>query len=177
MYLNAFQRYIKELIDEYGTLLKRQLLVMVNTHIGSQLPNIDGYVSQMCQFSHFDTGWIVDEEYVGYRGVEPDFDMIRSFDVMIAFLPNIKWHRRSKEFVSIRFYAGVENNEKEIGIIPVKYGMEKIVSSYASDKTGEGKCEVTLFLLEDKKQMKLIHTDCHCKFAVIGRKGVEFYTL
>lgn len=36
MYLNVFQEYIKELIDEYGTLLKRQLLVMVNSHIGSK---------------------------------------------------------------------------------------------------------------------------------------------
>ena len=177
MYLNVFQKYMKELIDEYGTLLKRQLLVMVNSHIGSQLPNIDRYVFQMCQFGHFETGWIVDEEYVGYEGAEPDFDVIRSVDVMIAFLPNVKEHRRSREPVCIRFFAGVNNNEKEIGIIPVKYGTEKKVSDFANDKTGDGKCEVVIFLLEDKQQMKQIHTDRNCKFAVIGKKGVEFYTL
>lgn len=106
MYLNVFQRYMKELIDEYGPLLKRQLLIMVNFHIGSRLKNIDGYAFQMCQFGNFQTGRLGGDEYIGYKGEMPNIDMIRSVDVMLAFLPNVRQHRKSSGLVSIKFLAG-----------------------------------------------------------------------
>ena len=176
MYLNVFQRYMKELIDEYGPLLKRQLLIMVNFHIGSRLKNIDGYAFQMCQFGNFQTGRLGGDEYIGYKGETPNIDMIRSVDVMLAFLPNVRQHRKSSGLVSIKFLAGTDKHEKEISIIPVKYGMEKTVSEFANDKIVNEKCELVVFLQEDKNQIPQICTECHCKYALLGAGGVEFYT-
>lgn len=176
MYLNVFQQYIQDLLYEYGPLLKRQLLPIVNLHFGSKLHNLDGYAEQMCKFGDFYKGVISNDEYLGLKGEEPNFDMIRSFDVMLAFMPNIKWYRRSKGYVSLRFLAGTQKNEKEICVIPVKYGAEKAVADYVNDTAETAKCEITVFLLEDKSQMQKIHTSGFCKFAVIGRNGAEFYT-
>ena len=53
MYLNAYQKYIDELIDEYGALLERQLLAMVNAKFKTTLKNISSYTQQMCTFSDF----------------------------------------------------------------------------------------------------------------------------
>ena len=103
MYLNELQRYMKELVDEYGPLLKRQLLMMLNSKFRYQLKNVDGFSAQMCQFGDYATGWIGDEEYLGHKEAEPNIDLIRSIDVMNTFLPNVKSHRRSKAPISIRF--------------------------------------------------------------------------
>lgn len=175
MYLNVFQQYIQDLLYEYGPLLKRQLLLAVNSHFGSKLHNLDGYTEQMCRFGDFCTGFVGNDEYLGFKGEEPNIDMIRSFDVMLAFLPNVRWHRKSRDFISIRFLAGTYKNEKEICVIPVKYGTEKVVTDYVSDTADDGKCEITVFLLEDKAQMQKINIKGFCKFAVIGKNGVEFY--
>ena len=177
MYLNELQRYMKELIDEYGPLLKRQLLVMLNSKFRYQLKNVDGFSAQMCQFGDYETGWIGEEEYLGHKGVEPNIDLIRSIDVMNTFQPNIKMHRRSRNVISIRFCAGIGEHEKDISIIPVKPGDEQTVSMFVDDKVGDGKCEIVIFLLEDKKQIKALDVDCNAKYALIDKNGVSFYTL
>lgn len=176
MYLNVFQEYIQDLLYEYGPLLKRQLLPAVNSHFGSKLHNLDGYAEQMYRFGDFRTGFIGNDEYLGFKGEEPNIDMIRSFDVMLAFLPNVRWHRKSQGFISIRFLAGTKKNEKEICVIPVKYGIEQIVADYVNDTTDNAKCEITVFLLEDKNQMQKINIKSFCKFALIGKNEVEFYS-
>ena len=177
MYLNELQRYMKELVDEYGPLLKRQLLVMLNSKFRYQLKNVDGFSAQMCQFGDYATGWIGDEEYLGHKDAEPNINLIRSIDVMNTFLPNVRMHRRSKTPVSIRFCAGMGEHEKDISIIPVKPGEEQTVSLFVNDKVGEGKCEIVIFLLEDKKQIKALDVDCNAKYALINKKGVSLYTL
>ena len=50
MYLNPYQKYIMELLVEYGTLMQRQLLKLVNANFKISLPNIDRYVEQLCKF-------------------------------------------------------------------------------------------------------------------------------
>lgn len=177
MYYNKMQEYIKGLIDEYGPLLKRQLLVMLNAKFNYNLKNVDGFSAQMCQYANFGTGRIGNEEYLGYRGAEPKYEIIRSIDVMNTFLPNVISHRRGRTPVSIRFCAGIDEHEKDISIIPVKPGDEQTVLSYVNDKIGIGKCEVVIFLIEDKKQIDILDVSCIAKFALIDKNGVSFYTL
>lgn len=62
---------------------------------------------------------------------------------------------------------------KEICIIPVKTGQEKMVSAFAEDKFSDGKSEIVIFLLEAKDQMKLMKANG--KFAVIEKQGVRFF--
>lgn len=43
MYLNAYQKYMEELLDEYDSLLLSQLLKAVNNKFGAKLQGIDDY--------------------------------------------------------------------------------------------------------------------------------------
>ena len=53
MYLNAYQRYVEELIGEYESLLLSQLLNAVNFKIGIELPSIEDYARQMCYYGDY----------------------------------------------------------------------------------------------------------------------------
>ncbi len=175
MYLNAYQKYIDELLDEYGGLLISQLLVMVNFKFGAELENLDGFISQMVRYGDYEKMHVGKEFALVPKGREPDFDVIRSFSVMVAFLPDVIWHRKSRDYVSIRFFVSTLKHDKEISVIPVKKGNEKMLSRYAEDKFAKAKCEVVMFLLESKEQMNDINCDRCCRFAVIGKNGVNFY--
>lgn len=177
MYYNKIQEYMIELINEYGPLLKRQLLIMANSKFSVRMKNIDGYSSQLCQYGSFENGWIGDEEYLGYRGIEPNYDMIRSVDVMNKFLPDIKAHRKSRQPVTIRFVAGVGKHEKDISIIPVKSGEEPVIQSYVKDKYVNAKSEIVIFLIEEKNQIDILDVNCNARFALIDKSGVALYTL
>ncbi len=85
MYMNACQKYIAELLDEYGPLLDRQLLAMVNFKFSTKLTTLDGYISQMCRFSDFIKLPASKDIILARKGDEPDYDIIRAFDVMIRF--------------------------------------------------------------------------------------------
>ena len=174
MYFNKIQEYILSLLDEYGPLLHRQLLQMVNNEFNAKIPHLNNYIQQMCAYGDFEQTELGKDYIFSRKGIEPDFDVIRSFDVLIAFLPNVIQHRKSKGLVSIAFFTHSELNEKEVFVIPVKEGTENMVVSFANDKFGDAKCEIVIFLLEDKKQMKLINPSCNYRFAVYGKKGVSF---
>ncbi len=174
MYMNPYQEYIKELLDEYDTLLKRQLLQMINFKFRTQKSNIDGYISQMCRYADYEVVAVGADEAVCRKGTEPDYDIIRSFDVLLAFIPKARYHRKSRGFISIVFIIETDELDKEVSVIPVKAGYEKMVSSFADDKFDAEKCEVAIFLLADKEQLKLIHTECNHRFAVIEKSGVKF---
>ncbi len=92
-----------------------------------------------------------------------------------ALSPKVIWHRRSRDHVTIRFFVSTLEHDKEISIIPVKPGMERFLVGFAEDKFGRTKCEVVMFLLENRRQMKLLKPDCCYRFALVGRKGVTFY--
>ncbi len=174
MYLNSYQEYIKILIAEYGTLLIRQLLQMINFKFDKEKESIDGYVSQMCRFDDYELVMVGNEKAMCRKGDVPDYDIIRSFDVMLAFIPRIQHHRKSRDFISIVFIISSKDHEKEIFVIPVKSGNEKIISDYADDKFTAEKCEVVIFLLDNKEQLKFIQTECNHKFAVLEKDGVKF---
>ncbi len=175
MYMNTCQKYIGELLDEYGPLLQRQLLVMINAHFQTELTDLAGYINQMCQFGAYEKELISNEVLLSPQGAVPDFDMIRCFDVMLKFIKNTIWHRKSREYVKLRFFVSTERHDKEISVIPVKQGMERTISRYVEDRFGNAKCEVVIFLLSDKEQIKNIRVDCNYKFAVFDKNGVQFF--
>lgn len=175
MYLNAYQKYIDELIDEYGALLERQLAVMVNAKFKTNFKSISAYTQQMCTFSDFKKEPYGKEYIFMNNSAEADYDIIRSFEVMLKFVPNIISHNKSKGNVSIRFFVNVNDNNKEICIIPVKQGYERMICSYAADKFKNERSEVVIFLLDTKEQIKLINADCNCKFSVVTENGAVFF--
>ena len=174
MYMNPYQQYIRDLLSEYGALLKRQLMQMINFKVRTQKSSIDGYIYQMCRYADYEVVAIGADDAVCRKGTEPDYDMIRSFDVLLAFMPKAQYHRKSRDFISIVFIIETDEYDKEVSVIPVQNGREKAVSSFANDKFGNEKCEVAIFLLEDKEQLKLMQTACNHKFAVIEKSGVKF---
>lgn len=177
MYKNFYQKQMEALLEEYGPLLKRQFLELFNKTNSYQLKNVDGYSRQMCQFGNYETGWIGEEEYLGIKGSEPNADMIRSFDVLLTFMPDVVSYRKARQPVTIRFCAGIGEHEKDISIIPVKRGEEQSMALYASDRVNKQKCEIVIFLIEDKSQIDLLDVECIAKYAMIDKNGVSFYTL
>ena len=174
MYMNPYQRYIRDLLNEYGSLLKRQLLQMVNFRFNTNFKDIESYTHQMCSFADYVIVEVGKEQAMAHKDTEIDFDIIRSFDVMLAFLPKLLHHRRSRDLISIAFFVGTDEMIKEVYVLPVGCGNERVVSSYANDKFTDEKNEVVIFLLEDKKQLKLMHTNKNHKFALIEQSGVKF---
>ena len=177
MYKNRYQEQMIALLEEYGPLLKRQFLELFNKTNSYQLKNVDGFCNQMCQFGPFGTGWIGEEEYIGFRGALPNVDIIRSFDVLLAFMPDVVSHRRGRHPVTIRICAGMGEHEKDISIVPVKPGEEQSASLYADERIGKGKCEIVIFLIEDKNQIELLDVKCNAKYALVDKNGVSLYTL
>ena len=175
MYMNAYQQYIAELLDEYGALLSRQLLVAVNHKFAAELPNIDGYAAQMCRYGDYAKIAHGADFILCRKSWEPDYDIIRAFDVMLSFRPQVVGHRRSREPVAMRFFVSTPKHDKEMIVIPVKTGGEREISAYAADKFESDPCVVVIFLLESKDQMKRIRTDCNCRYALITSGGVAFF--
>lgn len=175
MFFNAYQKYIAGLIDEYGSLLKSQLLRMVNQKFNTGLANLDGYIAQMCRFADFAELPQGGDTVVLHRGHDPDYDAIRSVEVMLGFLKNLVRHNKSRGYVSVRFYVTAKDGEKEICVIPVKTGTERQVTAYAADKFEAARSEIVIFLLDDKGQMRLIQAECNYKFALVTDGGVVFF--
>ena len=115
------------------------------------------------------------DDYILYvKGGEANYDMIRSFDVMLSFLPQVVWHRKSRKPVSICFLASTLEHDREMSVIPVQQGNERMLTRYASDKFDNEKSEIVIFLLETKVQMKLIKPTCNYRYALITSDGVVF---
>lgn len=174
MYMNACQKYIAELLDEYGPLLVRQLLAMVNFKFSTKLTTLDGYISQMCRFSDFIKISESKNIILAHKGDELDYDLIRAFDVMIRFLPNVLWHRRARTPEILRFLTSTAEREKEICVVSVRSGDEKRIGSYAGDKYSD-ESELIILLLDDKEQMKKLNVQCNRRFAVFENGEVVFY--
>ena len=175
MFMNAYQQYIAELLDEYGALLSRQLLAAVNHKFAVELPNIDGYAAQMCRYGDYEKIAYGGDFILCRKSCEPDYEIIRAFDVMLSFQPQVVWHRRSREPVAMRFFVSTLKHDKEMLVIPVKQGGEREISAYAADKFDNDPCVVVIFLLESKEQMKHIRTDCNCRYAIITGSSVAFF--
>ena len=175
MYLNAYQRYIAELLDEYGALLVRQLLSMVNYRFETDKKQIDGYIDQMCRFGDYELDRRSKEPILCHKGTEPDFDMIRSFEVLLAFLPKVIFHYRDNGDVTISFLVQDMQRDKEISVVPVRIGMERQMSLFVVKQQPEHTNRVIICLLEDKEQIKKMQASPGCKLALIDKTGVSFF--
>lgn len=171
--MNKYQKQIARLVEEYGCLTKRQLLLLVNAELGTHIPNLDGYISQMCRFADYEEIPYTDGIILTGRGREPDFEVIRSAEVILCFLDKIVLHGRGQKPVSVRLFINQEQHMKEISIIPVKSGEEQMLSAFAESKFGKGKSGIVIFLLDNREQMKLMNANG--RFAVIEKHGVVFF--
>ena len=174
MYLNIFQKYIDELLTTFGPLLKRQLLVMVNHKFNTKFYTIDGYVWQMCSFADYEEYEAANNVVVAKKGTEPDYDIIRSFDVMLEFAGDITEFRRGDYPVSICFYAETKSHTKEISIIPVREGTENGLCEFITDLSQE-KCQTVILLTDRKNSIKRFKGSGNILFAMIDKNGVRLF--
>ena len=174
MYMNRFQKYIDELITTFGPLLKRQLLVLVNHRFNTSKPTLDGYIKQMCSFSDYKEYEYANNVIVTKGGDEPDFDIIRSVDVMLEFIDDLTEYKRAKYPVSIRFYAETKSHTKEISIIPVRKGTEEGLSELIADLSQE-KCQTVILLLDNRKSLGKFKRGDNILFASVDKNGVTLY--
>ena len=87
----------------------------------------------MCSFADYEEYEAANNVVVAKKGTEPDYDIIRSFDVMLEFAGDITEFRRGDYPVSICFYAETKSHTKEISIIPVREGMENGLCEFITD--------------------------------------------
>lgn len=104
MYLNLYQKYILELLTEYGGLLKRQLEVMVKHFKESHLYNIDGYLEQLRRFGRIEFADCKGECAVILPGREINEVVVTAFDIMLNFLDYLIGCEVGIEPVILRFY-------------------------------------------------------------------------
>lgn len=171
--MNQYQKQIARLIDEYKCLTKRQLLLMVNKELGTNIPNLNGYIAQMCRFGDYMEIPYLDGTIVTEKRCEPDYHMVRAAEVGLCFIDKMVSHERGLGLVYIRLFINQEQHMKEISIIPVQLGGERILSDFSLEKLNENKSQIVIFLLESREQIKRINTNS--KLAVIENNSVIFF--
>lgn len=184
MYLNLYQKYILELLGEYGGLLKRQLEVLVKHFKEPHLRNIDGYLKQLHRFEEIQFVGYMDDVAVVLKGGKTDADMINSFDVMLSFTDYLIGFEKGIKPVALRFCVNFNGkNEREINVVPISIGKEKETAVYADnyavsiddDADKISYPPLWIFVLQDKRQMSMIKEKTNFSFAVIENGNVEFY--
>lgn len=184
MYLNIYQKYILELLREYGGLLKRQLEFMVKRFKEPHLLNIDGYIYQLKRFERIYCTDYMGEEAVILPGREIDDNIIIAFDIMLQFSDYIAGHEKACSPVTMRFFISPDNNSmQEINIVPVAYDKEIEVVHYAEGymiDIAENAEKIShppawIFLIHDKRQMKQITPKVEYSFVVMKNGKPVFY--
>lgn len=175
MYLNAYQRYMISLVKEYGPLKQRQIEYMANLHFERKLPNLDGYIRQLCQFGDFQRQRYEGEMYVGYKGDTPDPIISDAFEVMMQFGSNVVAHHRGKDLAAICFLVRAKEQTKEVCVLPVVPGDEYAVTAFAEDSSFYGNGRLVIFLIARKEQMRSVRTKENHKFALVGGGTVIFF--
>lgn len=182
MYLNLYQKYMLELLGEYGGMPKRQLEFMTKFFVEKHLRDVNGYVAQLAMFRKVTITNFGGEEIVTLPGHYADDDVIASVDIMLEFAKHITFHKRGRDPIAVQFYiAAGESETKEINICPVHRGMERSMAEYAEgyakdlDEPVNGKSTSWVFLIDSKSQIKLIKPDVSYSFAMKTDKEIVFY--
>lgn len=175
MYINRYQRYMLDLLEEYGCLKKSQLAFMVINNVGKNLQHVDGYVSQLQRFNKVHTAPCGEDCYVSLPGMQPDHFVIQAFDVLLAFNAQLMSHNLGKKPVAIRMYLqiGIDKN-RVVYVIPVDYGNERYLEGFAQEHFTEGNGFV-IFLVFSKQQMNALSPDCDYSFALRNGEEIIFY--
>jgi hypothetical protein len=176
MYLNVPQRYILDLLGEYGCLKKSQLLFMVKADVADYLQNIDRMAAHLYRHREVDTltldgGGLL----VMLPGAKPDWDVINAFDAVIECKNEVKSHKRGKPpsliTIDLSNGKGVAN---EINVLPVKPGAEKEAENYANENLSDD-FYIAFFLISKKEQMAKIKPGCKHLFMLPEGGSVNFY--
>lgn len=175
MYINRYQKYMLELLDEYGCLKKSQLAFTVINNVENRLKHVDGYLSQLHRFDRVHMAPCGEDYYVSLPGIEPDYHVIQAFDVLMEFNEQLVSHERGKSPVAIRLYlqTGLEK-VRDVYVIPVDYGNEKILEEFAQENFSEGNGFV-IFLVFSKQQMNEISPECDYSFAIKNGEEIIFF--
>lgn len=183
MYLNLYQKYMLELLDEYDGLLKRQLEFLTKYYRESHLRNVDGYVAQMAMFGVVKITEYNGEEAVVLPGHLLEADIIAAIDVTRHFIEHITSFRRARFPLAMQFYIKTNGDDmQEVNIYPVHKGEEALalsfVENYAietNDIAKSKKAPAWIFLIDEKEQIKLLKPDAEYSFAVVEKGKTVFY--
>lgn len=182
MYLNLYQKYILELLEEYGGLLKRQLEFMVKRFKEPHLRDINGYVHQLDRFEKIQLTELAGEEAVILPGRRIDADIVRSVDIMLKFSGCLVHHNRGRPPVSLQFEINSDASASiEVNILPVDSGFEKeavyLAEHYVTEfnDSNLGQSPEWIFLLRDRAQMQYIRPNAEYSFAVMEENEPVFY--
>lgn len=184
MYLNLYQKYILELLDEYGGLLKRQLEFMVKRFKEPYLRDINGYVYQLRRFEKVYCADYMGEEAVILPGREIDGNIIAAFDIMLEFAECLAVHSKGENAVSLQFCLKPDiNTMQEVKVVSVMQGEEQKAITYAEEYISslgnkdiqDGNYPLWIFHIQSKKQMKMLNTELDHSFAIIKKRKVFFY--
>lgn len=184
MYLNLYQKYILELLEKYGGLLKCQLEFMVKCFKEPHLRDINGYVYQLKRFEKVRCIDYMGEEAVVLPGREVDGNIVAAFDIMLEFSDYLVRHEKGEMPVIIRFFINPDSKcEQEINIALVTEGKEADVTHYAeryvldivesADKISHP--PAWIFLIQNIQQMKLMSAKAEYSFVIIENGKPVFY--
>lgn len=67
----------------------------------------------MCLHGDYEKVEVGHEFALCKKGSEPNYDVIRSFDVMLSFVKDVISHRKSKNPTSIHFLLGLKHTTKK----------------------------------------------------------------
>lgn len=171
MYMNKIQLYIASLLREYGPLLKRQLVCLVNLQFASNFSHLDKYIAQMCSFAAYMEWEEAGERYVGEKGTAANYDVIRALEVMLSFGESVLEHHKCEKVATVRFCAQAEHGVKFLSVIPVRCGQEQSASIWVHDTVSGKGNEIIIFLLENVEQMRCFPIKRSCRYAVLDSTG------
>ena len=176
MYLNRVQKYVLELLREYGALKKSQLEVMAQYMVYEYLADLNGYLRQMYQGREIDIlPCGKNDAYICLPDIEPGKDLIAAFDVIVELRWRVETHRRGVEPVKIIFDFETGDRIHEAFVLPVLPGQEKAMVAYA-DARFQDEFKTVFFLCYKKAQIKSVVSKCNHVFAIREKGGISFFT-
>jgi len=175
VYLNKAQKYVLELLREYGALKKSQLEAMARYKVADYLSDLNGYLRQMYQGKEIEIRPCGEQDaYICLPGAEPDDGLIAAFDVVIALRERIEMHYRGTTPVKIVFAYDTKSRVQEAFVLPVPPGGEAAMAAYADAKL-QDKFKTVFFLCYKKSQMKSVVSQCNHIFAVRENGEIRFF--
>jgi hypothetical protein len=176
VYLNRAQKYVLELLGEFGALKKSQLEVMTRYKIYAYLANLNGYLRQMYQEREIDLMLHgTNDAVIFLPGTEPDYDLIAAFDLIAALRERAENYHKARGMPQIAFdYETEKNRWHQAFAVVVHPGGEQQAAEYA-DRYLSGDFQTVFFLCDRKTQMKKFTDKCTRLFAVKAKEGLLFF--
>ena len=154
-------------MEEYGPLLLRQLVPLVNFKLQTELSSLDRYAEQMCHYGNYERYMLAEEAVLAPKGADPDFDVIRSVDF---YHPGQAGHGA----YAVRLCGGqVWPNKMRGGDVPA--GEQK------ADETAESQLLLQVCPVRQKRrgilQTGAVKNNCRFRREFTSRRTVSVYAL